>query len=52
MFEKVDQKVSFPDLEKHLMAQWKKENSFQRSLDLREGRPRFVFYEGPATANG
>ena len=52
MFEKVDQKVSFPDLEKHLMAQWKEENTFQRSLDLREGKPRFVFYEGPPTANG
>src|SRR5438045_9570901 len=52
MFEKVDQKVSFPDLEKELMALWKKEGTFQRSLDLREGKPRFVFYEGPPTANG
>ena len=52
MFEKVDQKVSFPDLEKQLMARWKEENTFQRSLDLRAGKPRFVFYEGPPTANG
>ncbi len=52
MFEKVDQKVSFPDLEKQLMARWKKEKTFQRSLDLRAGKPRFVFYEGPPTANG
>ncbi|HEY3086324.1 MAG TPA: isoleucine--tRNA ligase [Candidatus Dormibacteraeota bacterium] len=52
MFEKVDQRVSFPDLEKQLMALWKEENTFQRSLDLREGKPRFVFYEGPPTANG
>ncbi|HKB34278.1 MAG TPA: isoleucine--tRNA ligase [Candidatus Dormibacteraeota bacterium] len=52
MFEKVDQKVSFPDLEKQMMARWKQENTFQKSLDLRAGKPRFVFYEGPPTANG
>ncbi len=52
MFDKVDQKVSFPELEKQLMGKWKDENTFQKSLELREGRPRFVFYEGPPTANG
>ncbi|HVS48261.1 MAG TPA: isoleucine--tRNA ligase [Candidatus Dormibacteraeota bacterium] len=52
IFEKVDQKVSFPELEKQLMARWKEEGTFQKSLDLRAGRPRFVFYEGPPTANG
>ncbi len=52
MFDKVDQKVSFPDLEKQVLAKWKEEGTFQKSLDLRAGRPRFVFYEGPPTANG
>src|SRR5438552_1138942 len=52
MFEKVEQRVSFPDLEKQLMARWKEEETFQRSLDLRQGQKRFVFYEGPPTANG
>ncbi len=52
MFEKVDQKVNFPELEKQLMARWKEEGTFQKSLELRAGRPRFVFYEGPPTANG
>ncbi|HEY1419146.1 MAG TPA: isoleucine--tRNA ligase [Candidatus Dormibacteraeota bacterium] len=52
MFQKVDQKVSFPELETQLMARWKSENTFQQSLQLREGKPRFVFYEGPPTANG
>ena len=52
MFEKVDQKVSFPELERQLMARWKDEGTFQKSLVLRAGRPRFVFYEGPPTANG
>ncbi|HXN78379.1 MAG TPA: class I tRNA ligase family protein, partial [Candidatus Dormibacteraeota bacterium] len=52
MFEKVDQKVSFPELEKQLMARWKEEGTFQKSLEARAGKPRFVFYEGPPTANG
>jgi isoleucyl-tRNA synthetase len=50
--KKVDQRVKFPELEQELMAKWKEESTFQRSLDLREGQPRFVFYEGPPTANG
>ena len=52
MFEKVDQRISFPALEVHLMQRWKDEGTFERSLEMREGRPRFVFYEGPPTANG
>jgi len=52
VFEKVDQRVSFPALEVHLMQRWKDEGTFERSLEMREGRPRFVFYEGPPTANG
>jgi isoleucyl-tRNA synthetase len=52
MFDKVDQKVSFPDLEKQVLAKWKEEGTFQKSLELRAGRPSFVFYEGPPTANG
>jgi isoleucyl-tRNA synthetase len=52
VFEKVEQKVSFPELEKQIMALWKKEGTFQKSLELRAGKPRFVFYEGPPTANG
>jgi isoleucyl-tRNA synthetase len=52
MFDPVNQKVSFPQLEQQLMATWKQERTFQKSLELRSGRPRFVFYEGPPTANG
>ncbi len=51
-FEKVDQKVSFPTLETQLQKKWNDEKTFQQSLKIREGRPRFVFYEGPPTANG
>ncbi|HEY6876192.1 MAG TPA: isoleucine--tRNA ligase [Candidatus Dormibacteraeota bacterium] len=50
--QKVDQKVNFPALEQELSAKWHDEKTFDQSLKLREGRPRFVFYEGPPTANG
>jgi isoleucyl-tRNA synthetase len=52
LFEKVDQRVNFPQLEVELMQRWKDENTFQKSLEGREGGKRFVFYEGPPTANG
>jgi isoleucyl-tRNA synthetase len=38
--------------EEEVLRRWDETSVFQRSLDLREGRPPFVFYEGPPTANG
>ncbi|HKW72217.1 MAG TPA: isoleucine--tRNA ligase [Candidatus Dormibacteraeota bacterium] len=52
VFDKVDQRVSFPDLEVQFMQRWKQEDTYQESLRLRDGKKRFVFYEGPPTANG
>ena len=40
------------DINKEMLAKWDAENLFQRSLDLREGAPSFVFFEGPPSANG
>ncbi|MDQ6691922.1 MAG: class I tRNA ligase family protein, partial [Candidatus Dormibacteraeota bacterium] len=34
------------------MAFWEADQTFQESLRIREGRRRFIFYEGPPTANG
>ena len=31
---------------------WKEDRIFEKSLEQGEGRPTFVFYEGPPTANG
>jgi isoleucyl-tRNA synthetase len=31
---------------------WKEHNTFERSLEIREGSPAFIFYEGPPSANG
>ena len=37
---------------KEILNDWDKNDSFQKSIDIREGSPKFVFYEGPPSANG
>ena len=44
--------LNLPTWEKELLALWEAENTFARTLAQREGRPHFVFYEGPPSANG
>ena len=51
-FEPVDPKVRFPELEEQILAWWDEADVFRRSLELREGAPTWIFYEGPPTANG
>jgi isoleucyl-tRNA synthetase len=51
-FEPVDPKQSFPELEERVLARWREEQVFERSLAAREGAPVWSFYEGPPTANG
>lgn len=33
-------------------AFWKQHDTFQQSIQQRHGQPRFIFYEGPPSANG
>jgi isoleucyl-tRNA synthetase len=51
-FEPVDPKQSFPELEERVLARWREDEVFERSLAAREGAPVWSFYEGPPTANG
>ncbi len=44
--------LNLPSWEKELLTRWEAENTFARTLARREGRPYFVFYEGPPSANG
>jgi isoleucyl-tRNA synthetase len=39
-------------LEEGLLAVWEREDLFAQTLAASEGRPAWVFYEGPPTANG
>ncbi|HJM36886.1 MAG: isoleucine--tRNA ligase [Dehalococcoidales bacterium] len=52
MFQPVNSKVSFPQLEEKLLRFWQEKSIFQRSVDQRRGMSRFTLYEGPPTANG
>ncbi len=40
------------EVERELLAQWDEEKLFETSLAARAGAPRWVFFEGPPTANG
>ena len=35
-----------------VLERWKKNAAFERSLEVREGAPEFIFFEGPPSANG
>ena len=52
MFQPVPNNPSFPQLEEAVLAFWKERRIYEQSLEQRAGAPRFVFYEGPPTANG
>jgi isoleucyl-tRNA synthetase len=52
MFQEVSTRANFPEMEKDVRRFWKEKDIFNRSVKQREGRPFFVFYEGPPTANG
>ncbi len=52
VFERATPVVDFPDAESRVRAFWRERDIFARSLELRRDGPRFVFYEGPPTANG
>jgi isoleucyl-tRNA synthetase len=52
MFEPVSSRVNFPQNEEKQLEFWKQNQIFEKSVKNREGKPRFVLYEGPPTANG
>ncbi len=51
-FEEVSPRVSFPALESETLKFWDEAKIFERAVSANEDGPRFVFYEGPPTANG
>ncbi len=52
MFRPVDSNVHFPTLETEILKLWDERQIYEKSLAQREGAPKFIFYEGPPTANG
>jgi len=51
LFEKPENTVS-AKREEEILQYWEKENIFKKSMSNREGAKKFVFFEGPPTANG
>jgi isoleucyl-tRNA synthetase len=51
-FRPVETSVRFPALEAETGQFWKTHKIYEQSLAQRADAPRFVFYEGPPTANG
>ena len=51
MFQEVSTRAGFAEMEAEVLAFWKERDIFHKSLKQREGKPPFVFYEGPPTAN-
>lgn len=47
-----DQKSNLAKIEEDIQATWVKEDTFQKSMDQRQGNPYFSFYDGPPFANG
>ncbi len=52
MYEKVSTDLNFVDREKKVEEFWKEKDIFKKSIELREGCPTYMFYDGPPTANG
>jgi isoleucyl-tRNA synthetase len=44
--------LSLTETAKNIAEFWKNNDTFKKSVELREGQPEFVFYEGPPSANG
>ncbi len=51
-FSPVAPKQSFPALERKILAQWKKEKTFEKSITQRSHKNEYVFYDGPPFATG
>lgn len=44
--------LDLPGIAARILEQWEKDNTFGRSIEVREGSPDFTFFEGPPSANG
>ena len=45
-------RLDLPKIAEDVLSYWENESIFEQSISSREGKPPFVFYEGPPSANG
>lgn len=44
--------LNLSQVNKDVLSQWDSNDTFHKSMSTRQGKPTFVFYEGPPSANG
>jgi isoleucyl-tRNA synthetase len=44
--------LDLSQINREVLKRWEKDDTFHKSISMREGHPAFVFYEGPPSANG
>jgi isoleucyl-tRNA synthetase len=52
MYRAVPAQIDLPAMERAVLDMWDEESVFETSVERSKGRPMWVFYEGPPTANG
>ncbi len=52
MFKSVSSKLDVPAMEEGVLNFWQREEIFKKTVEQRKGKPEYVFFEGPPTANG
>ena len=43
--------LDLPKVAEEILAYWKENDIFEKSVTTREGKEQFVFFEGPPSAN-
>jgi isoleucyl-tRNA synthetase len=44
--------LNLPQIAEQVLTKWENESIFKKSIDSREGKQPFIFFEGPPSANG
>lgn len=52
MFKSVSSKLDVPAMEEGVLDFWQRNEIFKKTTEQRQGKPEYVFFEGPPTANG
>lgn len=52
MFNTPDNKPDFSKIDEEITKWWQQNNTFQKSIDLRDGQEEYIFYDGPPFMSG
>ncbi len=52
MFKAVSSKLDVVSMEEGVLNFWQRAEIFKKTIEQRQGKPEYVFFEGPPTANG